>query len=62
MISRFLGASRVPLNSINRLVNTELHTEDFGEELTTLQESVLRVYSFPSYFIIKMFNIKLICN
>ena len=32
----FLGTSRVPLNSINRLVNTELHTRDFGEELKTL--------------------------
>jgi hypothetical protein len=37
MISRFLGASRVPLNSINRLVNTKLNTQDFGEELTALQ-------------------------
>jgi hypothetical protein len=30
----FLGASRVPLNSINRPVNTENHTEALGEELT----------------------------
>jgi hypothetical protein len=36
----FLGASRVPLNSINRLVNIELHTEDFREEFTTLQVGV----------------------
>jgi hypothetical protein len=33
---RFLSASRVPLNSINRLVNTELHTFDFGKELMAL--------------------------
>jgi hypothetical protein len=26
----FLGASKVLLNSINRLVNTKLHTLDFG--------------------------------
>ena len=42
----FVGASRVPLNSINRLVNVELHTSDFGEELTPLQGSVFQVYSF----------------
>jgi hypothetical protein len=58
----FLGASRVPLNSINRLVNTKLHTRDFREELMALQEGVFRVYSFPFYFIMKMFNIKLMCN
>ena len=27
----FLGASRILLNSINRLVNTELDTRDLGE-------------------------------
>jgi hypothetical protein len=59
---RFLSASRVLLNSIYRLVNTKLHTFDFGKELTTLQGSVFRVYSFPFYFIMKMFNIKLMCN
>jgi hypothetical protein len=48
----FLGASRVPLNSINRLVNIELDTCDFGEELTALQRSIF----------MKMFNIKLMCN
>jgi hypothetical protein len=41
------------LNSINRLVNTELDTHDFGEELTTLQGSIFQVYSFPFYFIYK---------
>ena len=40
-----------PLNSINRHVNKELDTSDFSEELTTLQGSVFRVYSFPFYFI-----------
>ena len=49
---RFLGASRVPLNSINKLVNTELHTLDFGEELIALQGSVFWVYYFPFYFIL----------
>ena len=58
----FSGASRVFLNSINRLVNTKLHTLDFGEELMALQESVFRVYSFPFYFIRKMFNMKFIYN
>ena len=58
----FLGASRVPLNFINRLANTKLDTLDFGEELIALQGSAFRVYSFPFYFIMKMFNIKLMCN
>ena len=49
---RFLGTSRVPLNSINRPVNRELDTCDFGEELTDLQGSVFWVYSFPFYFIL----------
>jgi hypothetical protein len=58
---RFLGASSVPLNFINRLVNTELDTLDFGEEFMALQGSAFWVYSFPFYFIMKMFNIKLMC-
>jgi hypothetical protein len=29
--------SRVSLDSINRLVNIEKHTRDFGEEFTTLK-------------------------
>ena len=49
MISR---VSRVSLNSISRLVNRELDTRDFGEELTALQGSVFWVYSFPFYFIL----------
>jgi hypothetical protein len=48
----FLGTYRVFLNSINRLINRELDTCDFGEELTALQGSVFRVYSFPFYFIL----------
>ena len=48
----FLGAFRVPLNYINRLVNAELGTQDFGEEMMTLQGSVFQVYSFPFYFIL----------
>ena len=44
--------SRVSLDSINRLINTEKHTCDFGEELMALQGSVFRVNSFPFYFIL----------
>jgi hypothetical protein len=43
----FLEASRIPLNSINRLVNTEKHTHTLGEELMALQGSVFQVYPFP---------------
>ena len=32
--------SRIPLDSINRPVNTENHTRDFGEELTALKEAI----------------------
>jgi hypothetical protein len=42
----FLEASRVPLNSINRLVNTEKDTYALGEELTDHQESIFQVYYF----------------
>ena len=48
----FLGAFKVPLHCINRLVNTELDISDFREELTALQGSVFQVYSFPFYFIL----------
>jgi hypothetical protein len=44
--------SRVFLDSINRLVNTKKHTGDFGEDLTAIQGSVFRVYSFPFSFIL----------
>jgi hypothetical protein len=43
---------RVSLDSINRLVNAEKHTRDFGEEFTALKEAIVRVYSFPFYFIL----------
>ena len=36
----FLGATRVPLNFINGLLNIELHTRDFIKELMALQGSV----------------------
>jgi hypothetical protein len=39
--------SRVSLDSINRLVNTEKHTLHFGEEFTALKEAIFQVYSFP---------------
>ena len=64
-ILQFLGlldASRVSLTTINRLVNTKKHTQALGEELMALQGSIFWVYSFPFYFIIKMFSIKLMCN
>ena len=44
--------SRVFLDSINWLVNTEKHRRDFGEEFTTLKEAIFRDYSFPFYFIL----------
>jgi hypothetical protein len=44
--------SKVSLDSINRLVNTEKHTRDFGEEFTALKEAIVKVYSFPFYFIL----------
>jgi hypothetical protein len=42
--------SRVSLDSINRLVNTEKYTCDFGEEFTALKEAIFWVYSFPFCF------------
>jgi hypothetical protein len=44
----FLGASRVPLNSISRHVNREFDTRDFGEELTALQGSIFGFILFLS--------------
>jgi hypothetical protein len=38
---------RVSLDSINRFVNIEKHTHDFGEELKAFQGSVFQAYSFP---------------
>jgi hypothetical protein len=60
-VLRFLGflcTYRVLLNSIKQNYTHLI----LGEELMALQESVFRVYSFPFYFIMKMFNIKLMCN
>jgi hypothetical protein len=48
MISRVSSASRFSLNSINRLVNIELQTLDFGKELTALQGSVFAFILFIS--------------
>ena len=62
MISRISKCSRVLLNSINRLVNIEKYIEVLGEELMALYGSVIWVYFFPFYFIMKMFSVKLICN
>jgi hypothetical protein len=39
--------SRVSLDSINRLVNTEKQTRDFGEQVTALKEAIFWVYFFP---------------
>jgi hypothetical protein len=55
--------SRVFLDSINRLINTEKHTRDFVEEFSALKEAIFRVYSFPFlFYFMKMFSIKLMCN
>jgi hypothetical protein len=50
-ISRVSRCFYDSLDSINRHVNTEIYTRDFGEELTAFQGSVFWVYSFPFYFI-----------
>jgi hypothetical protein len=42
--------SRVSLDSLNRLINIEKHTRDFGKEFTALKEAIFRVYSFPFLF------------
>ena len=54
--------SRILLESINRPVNTEEHIHYFGEELTTLKESIFRVYSFPLFYFMKMISINFMCN
>ena len=48
----FLKAFRVPLNSINRLVNTKKDSHALGEELMALQGSVFQVYSFHSILLL----------
>jgi hypothetical protein len=45
--------SRACLDSINRLVNTEKYTHDFGEEFTTFKEAIFRVYSFTFILLYK---------
>jgi hypothetical protein len=44
--------SRVSLDSINRLVNTEKHTLHFGEEFTALKEAIFSGLFFSLYFIL----------
>jgi hypothetical protein len=54
--------SRASLDFINKLVNIEKHTRDFGEEFMILKEAIFRVYSFPLFYFMKMINIKFMCN
>jgi hypothetical protein len=44
--------SRILLDSINRHVNIEKQTRDFGEEFMALKEAIFQVYSFPFCFIL----------
>jgi hypothetical protein len=44
--------SRVSLDSINRLVNIEKYTRNFGEEFTTLKEAIFSGLFFFVYFIL----------
>jgi hypothetical protein len=44
--------SRVSLDSLNRLVNTEKHTRNFGEEFTALKEAIFLGLFFSLYFIL----------
>jgi hypothetical protein len=59
----FLGASRVSLSSINRLVNTKLgrilgYKQSWGKELEATSKSSFRFFLFPF-----IFNVILImCN
>ena len=43
--------SRILLESINRPVNIEKHTQDFGEELTTLKEAIFSGLFFSLIYI-----------
>jgi hypothetical protein len=43
---------RVSLNSTNRLVNTEKHTCNFGEEFIALKEAIFSSVFFSLYFIL----------
>jgi hypothetical protein len=57
----FLSASRVPFNSINRLINIELET-GFWRRISGLFMEVLGLFFSFLFYFMKMFNIKLICN
>ena len=50
------------LESINRPVNTEKHTWDFKEELTTLKEVIFPGLFFSLIYFMKMISINIICN
>jgi hypothetical protein len=54
--------SRILLESINRPVNTEETHAIFGEEFTAFKEAIFRVYSFPSFYFLKMISINFMCN
>jgi hypothetical protein len=60
----FLEASRIPLNSINRLVNTEKHTHTHSRRrIYGSSRKRFSSLSFSFYFIIMMmFGIKLMSN
>jgi hypothetical protein len=53
---------RTLLDSLNRPVNTEKHTRNFGEEFTAFKEAIFRVYSFPLLYFMKMISINFMCN
>jgi hypothetical protein len=51
-IFRVSRVSRVSLDFINTLVNTEKQTHNFGEEFTTLKEAIFPGFFFSLYFIL----------
>jgi hypothetical protein len=53
--------SRVPFNSINRLINIELEI-GFWRRISGLFMEVLGLFFSFLFYFMKMFNIKLICN
>jgi hypothetical protein len=58
-LARF-RVSRILMNSINRLVNIELDTHYFGEELTTFNEQFFEFILF--LYFMKMISINFMCN
>ena len=54
--------SKILLESINRPVNTEKHTWDFGEELMALKEAIFPGLFFSLIYFIKMISINIMCN